>query len=176
MIYELPIELFQNILQSLDSEGDLNAMVRTASSLYHVPNPHIYRRNAKTSGSSALTWAAIHGQTRTAEMIIDAGVSADIWRNVSCEAVRLAALHGHKEVINLLLSTGRVDGNARDGEGETALSRACEAGQISVTDFLLGLESIDPNLKNMRGLTPLSLAACRGHSTIVESGWDTNTN
>ncbi|KAF2844467.1 hypothetical protein T440DRAFT_358517, partial [Plenodomus tracheiphilus IPT5] len=63
----LPAELIRHIYENdLQSECDLNALAQTSHFLYGCVNPFLYTHNTKSSGSSALSWAATHGVIDTA--------------------------------------------------------------------------------------------------------------
>jgi len=79
-----------------------------------------------------------------------------------------AAEHGHKEVVQLLLTQEGVDVNAENIEGRAALSLAAERGYVAVVQLLLKQEGVDVNVKDPYGNTPLSWAAAEGHEAIVQ--------
>ena len=54
-------------------------------------------------------------------------------------ALIYAASGGHEAVVKLLLETGEVDINSRDGVGNTALSRAVENGHEAVVEAVVKL-------------------------------------
>ncbi|KAJ5775552.1 uncharacterized protein N7511_000563 [Penicillium nucicola] len=60
----------------------------------------------------------------------------------------------------------RVDGMAKDKDGNTALHIAAQLGLSSVTKLLIKKSVID--VKGYNNLTPLHLAAISGHITVVE--------
>ncbi|KAH7119457.1 hypothetical protein B0J13DRAFT_392787, partial [Dactylonectria estremocensis] len=69
----LASELLRSIATQLESERDVNALARTNSRLFSCLDPFLYRHNVQQSESSALRWAALHGQGRTARKAIGAG-------------------------------------------------------------------------------------------------------
>lgn len=70
-----------------------------------------------------------------------------------------ASTGGHREVVQQLL-WARCDSELRDALGNTALSRAAEAGQVEVARTLLLTANVDA--ENLAGQTPLLIAAMRG--------------
>ncbi|KAH7140446.1 hypothetical protein B0J13DRAFT_64326 [Dactylonectria estremocensis] len=122
-------ELLRSIAGQLESEKDVNALARTNSSLFSCLDPFLYRHNMQQSGSSALRWAALHGQGRTARKAIDAG-SEGIG-----EALGLSAENGHEEVTRILLAIDGVDGDSRDERGRRPLSRAAAKGHDQSSSF-----------------------------------------
>ncbi|KAF1971902.1 hypothetical protein BU23DRAFT_469283 [Bimuria novae-zelandiae CBS 107.79] len=66
----LPNELFYCIAEVLDSERDINTFTKINSRTYRLLNPYLYCYNVQHSGSSALLWAAPHGQETTAAKLL----------------------------------------------------------------------------------------------------------
>lgn len=79
----------------------------------------------------------------------------------------IAALHGHNEIIPVLVAGG-ADVNGRVHKGETALHAAVRAAKKSQECIveLLALHA-DPNLKNADGETPCALAATLRKKELV---------
>ncbi|KAF2177263.1 hypothetical protein K469DRAFT_677513, partial [Zopfia rhizophila CBS 207.26] len=75
-LLRLANELLKCIAESLGSERDINAFTQINRRLYDLLNLYLYRHNIQDSGSSALLWAAIHGQEATAQRLL--GEGADI--------------------------------------------------------------------------------------------------
>jgi len=87
-------------------------------------------------------------------------------------AMHLAAEHGRLGCVKLLMLIGTTEEwrarfmNKREGRCEdTALHRACEAGQDDICRYLLDMKA-SPNATNRVGRTPLHLAATAGHATV----------
>ncbi|KAH3462598.1 hypothetical protein KXW89_007969, partial [Aspergillus fumigatus] len=74
----------------------------------------------------------------------------------------------HKEIVKLLLNTGRVDLESKDSDGQTPLSWAAENGHEGIVKLLLDTGRVDVESKDSDGRTPLSWAAENGHEGIVE--------
>ena len=70
--------------------------------------------------------------------------------------------------VKLLLSTGKIDVDARDNYGRTPLLRAASNGHEAVVKLLLGTGKVDVDAKDKYGRTPLSWAAANGHDAVVE--------
>ncbi|KAH7110405.1 hypothetical protein B0J13DRAFT_396314, partial [Dactylonectria estremocensis] len=68
-----PDEILLSIARHLDSEAYISALCRADRHLYSVLNEYLYQRNARWGGSSALFWAAGHGQEATAGMALKWG-------------------------------------------------------------------------------------------------------
>lgn len=81
-----------------------------------------------------------------------------------------AAESGDKEIVQMLLATGEVDINGRDGEHkETPLIWAAKNGHTAIVKLLLDAGA-DVNVKEQElGETALTLAIENGHETIVQA-------
>jgi ankyrin repeat protein len=136
-------------------------------------------------GASALCQAARNGRVAIVKMFIESafdnggdgseaeGARFDV-RDESCRRTALgwAAHGGYADVIEVLLATGRVDIDSRDGGGQTPLSLAAQYGHTRVVRMLLeaekkGLGAVDVDSRSNNGRTPLSLAAQGGWHAVV---------
>ncbi len=77
-----------------------------------------------------------------------------------------AALHGHKEVAEVLMANG-ADVNARDSSGQTPLHFAVAGGRKEIAGLLVS-KGADVNARNNSGETPLHLAVHNGRNEIAE--------
>ena len=89
------------------------------------------------------TWLA--GDGRVDATCVHRGVSG-------CTLLLIAAEHGHKEIVELLLMRG-AEADARDSEGCTALMVAAAKGHERVAEMLLR-HGAGINLQNSLGGTP----------------------
>ncbi|KAL3459401.1 hypothetical protein BJX64DRAFT_279198 [Aspergillus heterothallicus] len=77
--------------------------------------------------------------------------------------------NGQKEVVQLLIQTGKVDVDAKDYNDRTPLSWAAERGQKEVVQLLIQTGKVDVDSKDSKyGQTPLSWAAERGHKELIQ--------
>ena len=84
---------------------------------------------------SALSCAAHWGNTEIAQMLLDAG--ADIAQNDGSTALGIAATHGHRKVVQLLLERDQsVDKDAAQNSGR-ALMNAVQNGHRGIVELLL---------------------------------------
>jgi ankyrin repeat protein len=79
-----------------------------------------------------------------------------------------AVENGHKEIVELLLSTGEVDVNAQDQHGWTVLIKAVKGGHKDIVELLLSIRKIDVNVQNEYMRTVLIEAVERGNKEIVK--------
>ncbi|KFA46530.1 hypothetical protein S40293_09876 [Stachybotrys chartarum IBT 40293] len=81
--------------------------------------------------------------------------------------LHIAARQGHHAVVKLLLEEG-FPMDARDGDGRTPLSYACEGGYLESVQILLSKKRLAAaNSKDKNQRTPLSYAAAGGHVDVV---------
>ena len=73
MLLRLPNELLQCVAENLDLAEHINAFARTNTRLYNLLNRYLYRYDIQQCGSSALLWAARHGQEATARKSLKEG-------------------------------------------------------------------------------------------------------
>ncbi|XP_048251794.1 serine/threonine-protein phosphatase 6 regulatory ankyrin repeat subunit B-like [Haliotis rufescens] len=77
----------------------------------------------------------------------------------------IAALNGHSDVYNLLVSEG-ADLSHTDGNNNDCLMLACMGGSMPIVKHLLPLKLFDINKREGLNKTPVLLAAERGHSDV----------
>ena len=122
--------------------------------------------------------AGMYGNTNEVGRLLHSGL-VDIncvrraWKTTPlCEA----AMHGHKDVVELLLDAG-AEPNKANIYGETPLFRATGYGHNEVIEALL-TKGADPNRQNNNGITPLHWAVDCGYidvlKLLLESGADPN--
>ncbi|MHB0945986.1 MAG: ankyrin repeat domain-containing protein [Sedimentisphaerales bacterium] len=86
--------------------------------------------------------------------------------NLNRTPLHLAAMNGHREMAEMLLSKGS-DINAKDSDGNTPLHFAAAGGHLDLCGFLLE-KGADVNAKNRQGQTPLDMSAFNGHQETAE--------
>lgn len=112
--------------------------------------------------------AAADGQVETVRQSIESSPGLVKARDGSgYTALHHAAIGGHAEVVELLLSN-EASIDTIGSRGETALLLAGSAGHLEVVRALLN-SGADPNLAAADGKTPLHKAAMTGNADIVEA-------
>jgi len=81
-------------------------------------------------------------------------------------ALHLAAVGGHKEVVELLIANG-ADVNVMDAAGQTPLYYAVSRGHKESTELLIA-EGVDVNAKDSDGVAPLHMAIHLGYKEVAE--------
>ena len=95
-LLDLANELLYCIAENLESERDVNAFAQAKRRLYRLLNSYLYRYNIQRSGSSALLWAAQHGQEATARRLLEEGASVQVTSISNGTPLVLAAAKGHE--------------------------------------------------------------------------------
>ncbi|KAJ5343212.1 uncharacterized protein N7506_003036 [Penicillium brevicompactum] len=116
-------------------------------------------------------WAlreAQEGQASVLGFLIDNGVDTERSDNDGMTLLSLAASHGNVAVVELLLSTDRVNVNSKNETDQTPLSFAAMNGHASVVELLLATGKVDIDPKDLWGETPFFNAVGEGHRAIVE--------
>ena len=80
--------------------------------------------------------------------------------------LHFAARRGNDEIVKVLLEHPKVNVNARDSSGKTALHVACSEGQIRVCQLLLD-KGADVKAVTAENTTPLHNAILNGHSQVA---------
>ncbi|KAH7042243.1 F-box domain protein [Macrophomina phaseolina] len=96
-------ELLQSIAEFLSAEKDINAFSRANRRLYNILNTYLYRHNVRHGASSALLWAAQHGQEATAQRLLGEGANVQTMTFARQTPLAFAAGNGHEAVVNYYL-------------------------------------------------------------------------
>lgn len=154
LILSLPYELLLLIAAQLECR-DLNALLRTRSSLYRQLIGCLYRWNLKSRGFSALVWAAKSGSTSTLQPFLDIGVDLH-WRS-KYRALMRRTISGTKPLRSRSMVDTRID---------HPICHAATSGQAEFVRKLIEY-GVDINFKDVHGRSPLALAARQGHFALV---------
>ena len=87
-------------------------------------------------GSTALSWAAIRGNAKTASRLLKAGADPNLRNALGVSPLSIAIENGVSEVAQLLVRHG-ADPNAARESGETPLMTAARLGQVRLMELLL---------------------------------------
>jgi len=119
--------------------------------------------------NTALFIAAINGKKNVVELLLKKG--ADINKaTIDGDTILMGAInYDEEEVIKILLDEEgvRVDLNARNNNGETALIRAVQTGNTDIVSMLVDAGA-DMNIRDNYGNTPLIQASMIGEEYILD--------
>lgn len=122
-------------------------------------------------GRTPCSWAAGNGQVQVVEILSAMHTVVDVNSKDSQKKtpLRWAAENGHVDVVKKLYENKRVDSNARDIYGLSALARAAQVGSESIVEALLCPDSgVDILIADDMGRTALWWALRGGHLTTAE--------
>lgn len=165
-LLDLPTEILLLIGKCITSEKDINSLTQTSRRFYALFTPYLYKLNVRQSKSSALVWASENGHTTTARLSLQAGARITASKD-GLRPISWAARGGHREIVKLLLDTGKVEIDYRGSPlYKTALCCAVKCGDEAIIEMLLAAKA-DVNKRSIDGATPLIAAAKLGHEGVV---------
>ncbi|KAH8595465.1 ankyrin repeat-containing domain protein [Bisporella sp. PMI_857] len=118
--------------------------------------------------SPVIVTAAKDGDEALVRQLLQKGADVNAKGPDDLPALWWAAYKGYPEVVKLLVETGKVNVDFKDGYLKTPLFWACQNGHDAVVKMLLQTGKVDINMKDRLRRTPLSWAAGLGHEGIVE--------
>ncbi|KAF1934713.1 ankyrin, partial [Clathrospora elynae] len=135
-LLDLPNELLLKISENLESERDINAIAQANRRLYCLLDSYLYRYNIQQSGSSALLWAARHGQEATAHKLLREKANIQATNHDDQAPLLLAVENGHTQVVKLLLDKGD-NVNEQGRSYGNALQAASAGGYTAVVHGII---------------------------------------
>ena len=121
---------------------------------------------AQPDGTTALHWAAYHGDAKLAGRLLAAKANPSALTDTGITPMSLACENGNPEVVRALLKAG-ADANQTLANGETPLMMAARTGRVPILEVLLANgASIDAKEK-LRGTTALMWAAANSNPDAV---------
>ena len=154
-----------------------NAPIHRAASMGHIsivdmlitefrcdPTIRGYQRR------SLLHFACGSGNATFVEVVIQRKWFDPIFDRDACglTLLHIAALCGHKEVINMLISIFNCPIDCKTEAAETPLHVACVNGHTKIVKLLVIEHSADLNARNFQNDSPLHLAARFGHTNVIK--------
>ena len=124
-------------------------------------------RGAKSAdGTTALHWAAHHGELQLAKRLLKAGADANARNDYGSTPMQEAAVRGDAALLELLLKAGASVESAND-EGETALMTVARTGKVDAAKVLIKARAKVNAVESWRGQTALMWAAAQGNPEMV---------
>ena len=121
-------------------------------------------------GRSLLHFACGSGNATFVEVIIQRKWLDPIFDRDACglTLLHIAALCGHKEVINMLISIFNCPIDCKTEAAETPLHVACVNGHTKIVKLLVLEHSADLNVRNFQNDSLFHLAARFGHTNVIK--------
>jgi ankyrin repeat protein len=134
-------------------------------------------RAQRADGTTALHWAAHHGQIELARRLIKAGADVNARNDYGSTPLQEAAIRGDAALLGLLVKAGADPDTAND-EGETALMTVARTGNVAAAQVLIKAGADVNAVESWRGQTALMWAAAQRQPQMVrlllQSGADAN--
>jgi uncharacterized protein len=136
-------------------------------------------RAAKSAdGTTALHWAAHHGQLVLVQRLLKAGADANARNDYGSTPMQEAAIRGDATALAALLKAGASVESPND-EGETALMTVARTGKVDAARVLIKARANVNAVEGWRGQTALMWAAAQRNPEMVhlllQSGANPNT-
>ena len=122
--------------------------------------------SATQDGTTALHWAAQHGDVELVQALLKAGANPKAANRYGVTPLAEAAANASGSVPELLLKAG-ADANSVSAEGETALMTAAHSGNLEAVKALVAAGANVNAKDSYRGQTALMWAAGTGRADIV---------
>jgi ankyrin repeat protein len=175
----LPNELLLSIAETLESQPNINALAKTNRRCYNLLNSFLYAYNARHYNSSALHWAATHGQPATAQESLRQGADVESKDQATDSRPLIqASRSGHADIVSLLVAHGANLHAKNTRTSKDAITIAVTRNKTAVVRILLD-HGVDPDSEDSRGFKLLHLAAQEYPSSrealarvLVEKGAD----
>ena len=170
-LYNLPLELLLQIVDQQDRHRNINALSRACRRFHSIIDPHLYKYNAVHGTSSAIRWASSKGNVTTLMRSLQYGgdINARGPPNQGLNALQLACVHGHLEIVRLLLDKG-IRPDERDSATYRSLDYALLGRNEQVACFLVenGAQMATSYYPCNYNATYLHLAASLGFRLLVK--------
>ncbi|KAI3120532.1 hypothetical protein CBS147326_9416 [Penicillium roqueforti] len=155
-------ELVLQVAAALRDTRDIFALMRANRGLYRWLKKDLYQYNIDHENSSGLLRAAKKGNMSAICFFLGlAGVDLHARDGAEQTVLHIAALrHDAFSIMMLLLRDGRVDINALDRDGWSALSYAVRRGNRAAVRRLLE-SGADAGIQHVDGVTPLNMAVAQ---------------
>ena len=153
--YDLASELLIVVAEHLESEKDISSLAQVDRRTAQAIIPYLYRHNIHHSESTALHWAAEHGQTGTLQHLINQGVNLNLTNGSFCTALFLATIFRRFDIVELLLDAG-ADPFA-PVRGGSPLHYAAGTGDTTMVNRLLA-KGVDASGRDKTGGTAVHSA------------------
>jgi ankyrin repeat protein len=118
-------------------------------------------------GTSALHWAAYHGNAELVQRLLRAEANPDTRNDYGSSPMSEAATVANTEILELLLDAG-ADVESPNVDGQTALMAVARTGNLEAAELLLDHDANVNAAETWGGQTALMWAAARHHPEMID--------
>jgi uncharacterized protein len=136
-----------------------------AAAIAALPGADVNARGP--DGTTALIWAAYHGDADLVKRLIDAGADPDAANDYGAFALSEAAIAGNTAAIAALLAGGAAP-DAKNPEGETPLMAAARSGDVAAAKLLLAAGADVNAVEQWGGQSALMWAAAQSQPAMIK--------
>lgn len=123
-------------------------------------------RARKSDGTTALHWAAHHGDVELTRRLLKAGADANARNDYGSTPLQEAAIRGEAPLLDALIKGG-ADPQTRNDEGETVLMTVARTGRVDAAQVLVKAGADVNAVESWRGQTALMWAAAQRNPEMV---------
>jgi catalase (peroxidase I) len=133
---------------------------------YRMP---MVKEDAKAQASARFREFAMHGSTKHAKELFATGTVDPhaVESSSGRTALHKAAFWDHKAMCTFLLADAKINPNAKDGKGDTALHDAARFGHVEIVKILLK-GGADATIANKAGQTPVDIARLQDMTEVLQ--------
>jgi ankyrin repeat protein len=157
---------FSGVAVAAGSDVADAAMRQDPGHLNHLIAAKADVNSAQPDGSTALHWAAYHGDSHTASQLLNAGADPNARTATGMTPLLLACESGNADLVRLLLNA-HADPSFALSHGETPLMMAARTGSVPVLKLLLSRGAKIDAREQLRGTTALMWAAANSNTEAV---------
>ncbi|KAL5003060.1 ankyrin repeat-containing domain protein [Aspergillus recurvatus] len=175
LFLDLPNELLLLVGEVIPLQQDLSSLTKTNRHLYCLLSDLLLRNNMQDSNSSALIYAAQHGNLTVVQRMIELGADIDATDPDAYTALDCAASEGHAEIVRYLLGKGA--GHRFTSERPcTSLCAAAAAGHTDVVRIFLDHHESEPERQQGDQSTSLASPGSNVAQRTVRNMFTTNVS
>jgi len=132
-----------------------------------VPPALVVKESDRDKASAEFREAAMHGSLPTCQKLAPRADVHAVEKSSQRSALHKAAFWGHDGTVRFLINECKLNIDAQDFNGDTALHDAVRFDHPVVVQFLLDSKA-DPTIKNKHGLDVVAVAQQYGHTKLIQ--------